>query len=215
MTVGGPQTNPGTLPKSAAVPTEIRLTIGKNIAEARRALGWKQSELAERSGLSRSYIARIESFDAGNVTSSRLHDIAEALRVPTFMLMLDRDDWKTLVYVAFPDGRYKPRDRIDEYLSSEGRIPVEDVDRIEALSASPLKKERRAAVAETNAVVEKILRPEAAAGNDPRGGFVRSMTAATGMATAMIPGAPIVNGVIATLISTYRPPLPDRKEPRE
>ena len=195
--------------------TDISVTIGKNIAEARRALGWKQSELAERAGLSRSYVARIESFDARNVTSSRLHAIAEALGVPTFMLMLGKDDWKMLVKVVFPDDLYNPKDRIEGYLDSEGRISVEDVERIEASSASPLKKDRRVAVAETNAVVVKILGLEPPVRNDRRSGIERSMTAATGMATAMIPGAPIVNGVIATIISTYRSPLPDRKEPRE
>ncbi len=186
--------------------TDISITIGENIAEARKALGWKQTELAERSGLSRSYIARIESFDARNVTSSKLHAIAATLGVPTFMLMLGKDDWKTLVDVVLAGGPNSPRNRIEEYLRSDGRISAEDVEKIEAFSASPLKKERRAAVAETNAVVGKILGLQAPVRNGLQGGVERSMTAATGMATARIPNAPVVNGFIASLISTHRSP---------
>lgn len=206
MKVGHLPTNAGVHSKSAAVQTDISVTIGENIGEARRALGWKQSELAERSGLSRSYVAKIESFNARNVPSSTLHAIAGTLGVPTFMLVLGRDDWKTLVDVVLADGPNGPRDRIEGYLRSEGRISAEDVERIEASSASPLKKERHVAIAETNAVVGKILGLKPSVPNDPQDGVERSMTAATGMAIAMIPSAPIVNGVIATIISTYRSP---------
>ena len=198
--------NPRAHAKSAAVQSDIGVTIGENIAGARKALGWKQAELAERSGLSRSYIARIESFNAKNIPSSTLHAIAATLGVPTFMLMLGRADWKMLVDVVFPGGPCSLQDRVEDYRRSEGRISVEDVDRIERFSASPLKRERRAAVADTNAVVGKILGPKSPVPNDPKGGAERSMTAATGMATAAVPYDPIVNGVIAAIIATYRPP---------
>ena len=200
------RTNAGAHSKSAAVQTDIGVTIGENIAGARKALGWKQAELAERSGLSRSYIARIESFNAANVWSSTLHAIAAALGVPTFMLMLGRDDWKTLVDIVLAGGPNSPRDRIEDYRRSEGRVSTEDAERIEAFSASPLKKDRRAAVAQTNAVVGKILGLDPPVRNDPQGGLERSRTAATGMATAAVPRALIVNGVIATLIATWRQP---------
>lgn len=180
--------------------TEISVTIGRNIREARIALGWNQSDLAERSGLSRPTVAKIESYNAKNVPSSTLHTIAAALGVPTFMLMLSRDDWKTLVAV-FRRGPNSPRDRIERYLRSDRPISAEDVERIEVSSASPLKKERRAAVAETNAVVRKILGMKPLSPNDLEGGGEGSMTAATGMATAAIPYDPISNGVIATIIS--------------
>lgn len=186
--------------------TEISVTIGKNIREARSALGWKQSELAERSGLSRPTVAKIESYNAKNVPSSTLHTIAAALGVPTFMLMLGRDDWKTLVAVVLAGGPDSPRGRIERYLRSDRPISAEDVEKIEASSASPLKKDRRAAVAETKPVVGKILGLELPVRSDPHGGIERSMTAAIGMATAMIPADSIVNGVIATLMSTYRSP---------
>ena len=185
---------------------DIGVTIGENIAAGRRALGWKQSELAERSGISRSYVARIESFNAKNVPSSTLHTIAATLGVPTFMLMLGRDDWKTLVEVVLASGRNSLGERIEGYLRSDGRISVEDVERIEASSASPLKEDRRAAVTDTNAVAVTILGIESLVRNDPQSGIEKSMTAATGMATAMIPSAPIVNGLIAAIISTYRSP---------
>ena len=186
--------------------TDIGVTIGENIAAGRRALGWKQSELAERTGLSRSYVAKIESFNAKNVPSSTLHTIAATFGVPTFMLMLGRNDWKTLEDVVLGGYRNSLGDRIEGYLRSDGRISVEDVERIEASSASPLKEERRAAVAQTNAVAGKILGMDPLDPDGPQNGREKSMTAATGMATAMIPSAPIVNGLIATIISTHRPP---------
>ena len=188
------------------MPTDIEITIGKNIAEARKALGWTQSDLAKRSGLSRSYVARIESFNARNVTSSRLHKIAATFGVPTFMLMMDKNDWKALVDVIFPDGPYRPQDLIEKYLDSEERISVEDVERIEAFSASPRKGHRRTAVAEINTEVSKVVGRDPTVRNAPQESIERSMTAATGMATAMIPSDPIVNGVIAFLISTHRSP---------
>ena len=191
---------------SHAVQPDINVTIGRNISEARKALGWKQLELAERAGLSRSSVAKIESFNGKGVPSPTLDRIAEALGVPAFMLMLRKDDWKTLVDVVLASGRGTARERVEVYLRSEDRISVEEVERIQAALASPFKKERRVAVAETNTVVERILGLEARERGNPCDGVRKSMTAATGMATAASPNDPIVGGLIATIFSTYRLP---------
>lgn len=50
---------------------------GSGVSEARKALGWSQSELAERAGVSRPTVARIEA--GQQVRVSTLNAVAEAL----------------------------------------------------------------------------------------------------------------------------------------
>lgn len=175
---------------------DIDLTIGKNIRAARNALGWKQSELAERCGcVSRTTIGKIESYNATNISIATLSYIARTLGVPVYMLMLREVDWKNLAKIATTTSK------IDGYRRSGKTIAPEDVEEIEALSKSELKKEKRAAVMKTKAAVNSIL------GVEPRGqdalsdSIEQSVTAGTGMATAMIPNIPIFNGLIASMIS--------------
>lgn len=52
-------------------------TFGVIIREARKERGWSQSELGEKSGVSRPTIARVES--DGDVTTATLAKIAQAL----------------------------------------------------------------------------------------------------------------------------------------
>lgn len=53
------------------------MTLGQRIREARDVSGWSQSELAERSGLSRPTIARIEA--GQHVRMGTLEQVAKAL----------------------------------------------------------------------------------------------------------------------------------------
>lgn len=53
------------------------MTLGQRVREARRARGWSQSELAERSGVSRPTVARIEA--GTQVRVGTLNAVAEAL----------------------------------------------------------------------------------------------------------------------------------------
>lgn len=175
---------------------DIDVTIGKNIKAARTALGWKQSDLAERTGsLSRATIGKLESFNSTNASISTLSVIAETLGVPIYMLLLGEADWKNLAKIATSSSK------IERYRRSGETIAPEDVERIEAMSRSVLKKEKRSAVMETNAVVARILGIESTGHDHLSTAIEQSRTAGTGMATAMIPNIPIFNGLIATMIS--------------
>lgn len=166
--------------------------VGENIQYAREALYWKQQELADRAGISRATIAKIESGSASGVSISTISTIAEALGVPVYMLFLRDVDWKNLVKV-FDAGA-----KAEEYKRAAGAILPEDVARIEAMSISSISKENRTAVADTKLIVCRIF------GVDPRaktGDADRSKSAGMGMAVKRIPSAPILNGLIASMIS--------------
>ena len=51
--------------------------VGKNIRDARRALGWSQTELANRAHVSRPTIARVET--GVNISTGTLEKVAKAL----------------------------------------------------------------------------------------------------------------------------------------
>lgn len=53
--------------------------LGARIAELRKERGWTQRELAERAGITPTYVSEIENARAGNVGSSILLEIADAL----------------------------------------------------------------------------------------------------------------------------------------
>lgn len=176
---------------------DVDVTIGKNIKAARIALGWTQSSLAERTGcISRATVGKIESFNSTSISIYTLSKIASALGIPVYMLLLCKMDWKNLFKIA------TSRREIERYRQSGQSILPDDVERIEAMSKSALRKERQTAVVETNAVVVRILGIESAGIDKLSKDINQSMTAGTGMATAMVPNIPIVNGLIATMIST-------------
>jgi transcriptional regulator with XRE-family HTH domain len=175
----------------------IDVIIGKNLRNARNALGWKQAELADRTGsLSRSTIAKIESFNTTGISISTISLLAETLGVPTYMLMLDRTDWQKLASISTSSTK------IIDYQSSSNRISAEDVERIEVMSSSESKIIKQKAVRETNIVVDNIFRINRNVQNDATKNFEQSRTAGTGMAMAMIPKIPILNGLIANLLSS-------------
>lgn len=51
--------------------------VGKDVREARRALGWSQMELANRAHVSRPTIARVET--GANISTGTLEKVARAL----------------------------------------------------------------------------------------------------------------------------------------
>lgn len=173
---------------------KIDVIVGMNIKAAREALGWKQSELAERTELGRSTIAKIET--GGTITVSTLSTIAEALGIPPYMLMLRSVDWKRLANIATCQSK------IERYRSSGQSVisPVE-VERIQEMSASPIKSERRKAIHETNAVIAQIFGFENHSDGPVIQEVEKSRTAGTGIATSMLPTYPILNGLIANLIT--------------
>ncbi len=61
--------------------------VGKRIAEARRAKGLTQSELAEKAEISRYTLVKIENGDGVNMTAHTLLNIARVLGVSTDFLL--------------------------------------------------------------------------------------------------------------------------------
>lgn len=58
---------------------EVSERLGARIAELRKERGWTQRELADRAGITPTYISEIENARTGNVGSAILLEIADAL----------------------------------------------------------------------------------------------------------------------------------------
>ncbi|MFD2262431.1 helix-turn-helix domain-containing protein [Lacibacterium aquatile] len=168
---------------------DIDKVIGDNIAAARNALGWKQSELADLAGVSRGTIGKIESHNSAGITT--LADIADALGVPLHMLLMRGTDWKKLTHIQ------SITDLARQFLDS-GSTFSQKVDQIERKSKSRDAKDRRWASQETSALVSGIIFRDEGEVTQKR---KNSMIASAGMATDLIPNVPVLNGVIAAIIS--------------
>ena len=57
--------------------------LARRIRDLRQVLGWTQQDLSDQSGLSRSYISRLEMGDIALPSSERLHALATALGTTT------------------------------------------------------------------------------------------------------------------------------------
>ena len=69
---------------------DIWLAIGLNILHYRRAQGMTQTQLAEKCGISRTYMQKIETA-ASSCSLDTLIDIAEGLKIPLQKLFEFRD----------------------------------------------------------------------------------------------------------------------------
>jgi transcriptional regulator with XRE-family HTH domain len=58
--------------------TQLLLKVGKRVRNLRTDRGWSQEELADRSGVNRSYMSRVE-LGKSDVSLSVLHKIARTL----------------------------------------------------------------------------------------------------------------------------------------
>lgn len=71
-------------------PADVEAGLARRVRAARRARGWTQAELAERSALSVATVARFEASGQGQVSSfvricaalGRLDDLADVLKAP-------------------------------------------------------------------------------------------------------------------------------------
>lgn len=81
-----------------------------NIARLRKLKGWSQSDLAGIVGVEQPTISRIEK-GMDSVTLRLLNSIAEALSVPTYVLLMESSDEAELrlieIYRSLPQGRKK------------------------------------------------------------------------------------------------------------
>lgn len=80
----------------------IQRRLANNIVHARSARGWSQAELAEKSGVSRTTIAQIETTD-GDPRFTTVASIAAALEVPLYLLVMTREDTSSLAKILDPD----------------------------------------------------------------------------------------------------------------
>lgn len=65
---------------------DVRRTLGANVRRARERRGWSQEELADRSGIHRTYISGVER-GARNPTIRIVASIATALELPAAALV--------------------------------------------------------------------------------------------------------------------------------
>ena len=70
---------------------DMRKLVGDNCARLRKAYGWTQEELAERSGLSQQYLSDLER-GKRNPTIVTIYEIAQALGVSHIELVDPRDE---------------------------------------------------------------------------------------------------------------------------
>ena len=65
---------------------DMRKLVGNNCARIRKARGWTQEELAERSGLSQQYLSGLER-GRRNPTVVTIYELAQALKVDHLELL--------------------------------------------------------------------------------------------------------------------------------
>lgn len=176
---------------------DINITIGKNVRAARNARGWTQARLAERTGkLSRETIGKIESYNATSISVSSLSILADAFGVPIFLFVLRGADWKSICRIP---GLVKDLEK--SYNDSERSISVKDAEEIEEMSRSVLKKDRRESVLKAKEVAQRIRGLHGSDKDEISSKVNDSVTAGIAMAMEMNPSDPILNSVIATVIS--------------
>ncbi|VVT10707.1 helix-turn-helix domain-containing protein [Erythrobacter sp. EC-HK427] len=70
---------------------DMRKLVGDNCARLRKAKGWTQEQLAERSGFSQQYLSDLERGER-NPTIVTIYEIAQALDVSHIELVAPADD---------------------------------------------------------------------------------------------------------------------------
>ena len=73
--------------------TRVQNAIARNVKQARKRAGLSQAEVADRAGLSGSYVSEIER-GRGNPSVEALARIAETLGLRPYQLLLEEDDWE-------------------------------------------------------------------------------------------------------------------------
>lgn len=70
---------------------DIILVFGTNLRKYRQQLGLSQEQLAEKSGLHRTYISAIERFQR-SIALENIQRIADALEIDTYLLFVDNEN---------------------------------------------------------------------------------------------------------------------------
>jgi len=157
-----------------------------------------QKTLAEKAKLSRSSIGKIESGNTVDVSLSTVVAIAEVFELPPYLLLLSRDDWSKLATVS------SLRDMVQEGMLrmvnmediSKNEI-VTNVDRLEQLSLSEKQSDKAEAAKEIGAIASLILGQE----TDKMNATALSTFIPAALGASMLPSLPILNGIIAGVLS--------------
>jgi transcriptional regulator with XRE-family HTH domain len=87
--------------------------LGKEVAKRRRELELSQDQLAEKAGISRTYISLIERGDAQNVTRSVLEKLANVFGTSTAVLLGQPEQKELLIPPALKDFAIKEQLTVD------------------------------------------------------------------------------------------------------
>ena len=166
--------------------------LGRNLTTARNAAGWTQAELASKAGVARSSVGKIESYNATDVSLSSLAALATAFDLPPYLFLLASSDWERLAVIT------SMKEMVAEGRSRNAAIEP-DVERLEQLASSELQSEQNTAAQEIGHVVDQLLGHDAVPGASEARPTWTTVSAAMG--TSMLPGLPVVNGLIARILA--------------
>lgn len=124
--------------------TALQLSLGNRLALARKAKGQTQAELAEKAGLSRATIAKIEAGDADPKLST-VSDLAKALDVSPMWLVMSEEDMEVIAEIA-------ESGELDSILEM---LPDELMAWVNSMIASGRKKNVREALSAVQSVFEE------------------------------------------------------------
>jgi transcriptional regulator with XRE-family HTH domain len=175
--------------------------LGRNVTVARNAAEMTQATLAKKAGLGRSSIGKIESFNTNDVSLSTVASVAEALGVPAYLLLLGPEDWSRLASIgSLKEMAEEGMARLRKAATKDGRpegVPAPDVDRLGRQTLSAVPAEKNEAVREIGNIASQIL------GQDQTLETTEAVSASvsTALGASMLPGLPILNGMIAGILS--------------
>lgn len=99
------------------------------IRKRRKELGLSQNQLAEKLGVHRSYICKIETLNSENMKLPTLIKIADALKVtPQYLMGMDGDDDETHGYIHTKYGYLLDDADLRECMIKVKELPAKDQD---------------------------------------------------------------------------------------
>lgn len=181
-------------------PEGIKINIGKAISASRLALGMTQEDLSKKAGVSRSLIAKIESYNIRNVSLGTLNSISKALSIPLFSLILGPMEWGRIISIALSHEILSKR--LTDLSSRADSLAVM---RLEVLSKSKSPEDRLIAINEIDDYAMHVLMPQASENAEMRkeieDAIGTSRRVATAIGTQMLPNQPIINAVVVGLLA--------------
>jgi transcriptional regulator with XRE-family HTH domain len=158
-------------PERSVLSDELRATLARNLSAARTALSLSQEQIAQKAGISRATIVQIESAQ-GDPRLSTVADLAQAMGIAPFLLLLSREDLDAITHVA----------RSADTAKMSSAMTDDKTEQITRLLRSEIPKNRAKAV-----TIGAVAASSA--------GFTAGTIAAAAIGTALIPGIGTAIGV--------------------